>query len=533
MATNDQRPIAVDLFAGAGGMTLGFEQAGFDVLAAVELDPIHASVHEYNFPFWTTICKSVTEITGREIRELSTIGDRDIDVVFGGPPCQGFSMMGKRNFDDDRNSLVSHFLRLVLDLNPKFFVMENVRGITIGKHQKILQTIIEEFKSYGYQVTENYQVLNAAHYGVPQNRRRLFLLGCRQGFTLPNYPQPLTQPLIQKALDSSLKAKAKRGGLGGHPAGLGTAQSVAGTQSKALPDMRLTPLCSADDGADALYSTRSVVQPSLQEKYRGLPPTPTVQDAIGDLPEANNYPELELRDWVIADYGQPSEYASKLRNLTLVDDDYAYQREEALRGESPLSYLRQSASPIRQRSCRDAPASPWLSKKRECKPELLTCSRRTKHTNQTIARFAATIPGTSDRISHFHRLDLNGLCTTLRAGTASNHGAFTSPRPIHPLTPRCITVREAARLHSYPDWFMLHATKWHGFRQIGNSVPPLLAKAVAQEIIKAMEFIPVRPQQIYCLSQTELLHFKMSQAEQYHKLETRAIARRTLVKFNE
>ena len=474
MATNDRRPIAVDLFAGAGGMTLGFEQAGFDVLAAVELDPIHASVHEYNFPFWTTICQSVTEITGREIRELSTIGDRDIDVVFGGPPCQGFSLMGKRNFDDDRNSLVSHFLRLVLDLNPKFFVMENVRGITIGKHQKILQSIIEEFKSHGYQVAENYQVLNAAHYGVPQNRRRLFLLGCRQGLTLPNYPKPSTQPLIQKALDSSL---SERGGL--------ASQRVAGVRA-ANP---FVPVVATDEGGGHPHKL------SLQEKYRGLPPTPTVQDAIGDLPEANNHPELELRDWAVADYGQPSEYASKLRNLTLVDDDYVYQREY--------------------------------------KPELLTCSRRTKHTNQTIARFAATIPGKSDRISHFYRLDLNGLCTTLRAGTASNHGAFTSPRPIHPITPRCITVREAARLHSYPDWFMLHATKWHGFRQIGNSVPPLLAKAVAQEIIKVIEITPVKPKQIYCLSQTELLHFKMSQAEQYHKLETRAIARRTLVKFDE
>ncbi|MGL4883492.1 MAG: DNA cytosine methyltransferase, partial [Waterburya sp.] len=74
------RPIAVDLFAGAGGMTLGFEQAGFDVLAAVELDPIHASVHEYNFPFWKTICQSITETTAKDIRELSAIGDRDIDV---------------------------------------------------------------------------------------------------------------------------------------------------------------------------------------------------------------------------------------------------------------------------------------------------------------------------------------------------------------------------------------------------------------------------------------------------------------------
>ena len=427
MAEKNPRPIAVDLFAGAGGMTLGFEKAGFDVLAAVELDPIHASVHEYNFPFWTTICKSVVDVTAREIRELSAIGDREIDVVFGGPPCQGFSLMGKRNLDDDRNSLVSHFMRLVLDLQPKFFVMENVKGMTIGKHKKILHQAIAEFQHYGYQVQESYQVLNAASYGVPQNRRRLFLIGCRLEFRLPNYPQPLTQP---------------------------PSKSPAQNQH--------------------------------------LPLTPNVQAAIGDIPEANLYPELEWRDWVEADYEQPSQYASKLRDLTPWEHDYSYGREY--------------------------------------NPSLLTCSRRTKHTAQTIARFAATDPGKSDRISHFYRLDLNGLCTTLRAGTASNRGAFTSPRPIHPITPRCITVREAARLHSYPDWFMFHATKWHGFRQIGNSVPPLLAQAVAREIIKTMGITPVKPAQKYKLSQTELLNFKMAQAEEHHNLTTRAIARRQRVK---
>ncbi|MGB5715329.1 MAG: DNA cytosine methyltransferase [Waterburya sp.] len=424
--TDRQRPIAVDLFAGAGGMTLGFEQAGFDVLAAVELDPIHASIHEYNFPFWTTICKSVTQITGGEIRAKSAIGDRDVDVVFGGPPCQGFSLMGKRDLSDDRNSLVFNFLRLVLDLRPKYFVMENVRGITIGKQKQILEKIISEFRASGYQVTENPQVLNAAHYGVPQNRHRLFLLGCRQGLNLPNYPQPKTHPPVNKSDQDN------------------------------------------------------------------LPTTPTVAEAIGDIPEVNHYPELELRDWVAADYGQPSEYASQLRHPVLVKDNYAYGREY--------------------------------------NPQLLTCSRRTKHTDQTIARFATTIPGKSDRISRFHRLDLNGLCITLRAGTASNRGAFTSPRPIHPITPRCITVREAARLHSYPDWFMFHATKWHGFRQIGNSVPPLLAQAVATEILQALEIMPTKPQQQFNLVQTELLQFKMTQAEKYHHLETRAIARRTVTR---
>ena len=422
-----QRPIAVDLFAGAGGMTLGFEQAGFDVLAAVELDPIHASVHDYNFPFWTTICGDVTEISAKEIRERSAIGDRDIDVVFGGPPCQGFSLMGKRDLSDARNSLVFHFLRLVVELQPKLFVMENVRGMTQGKQKKFLETAIAKFQSHGYRIAKP-QVLNAAHYGVPQNRHRLFLLGCRRGINLPSYPQPKT-----------------------NPAGKSTRWN--------------------------------------EEILESLPPTPTVAEAIGDLPEADNYPELQLRDWVVAEHGRPSIYAEQLRYPTLVTDNYAYQRVYNL--------------------------------------ELLTCSRRTRHTAKIMARFADTIPGKSDRVSHFYRLDLNGLCTTLRAGTASNRGAFTSPRPIHPITPRCITVREAARLHSYPDWFRFHATKWHGFRQIGNSVPPLLAQAVAREILKALAIAPTKPDRQYTLTQIELLQFKMSQAEKHHRLETKAIPRRS------
>lgn len=428
MVNNYQRPIAVDLFAGAGGMTLGFEQAGFDVLAAVEFDPIHACVHEYNFPFWTTICKNVTAITGKEIRSSSAIGDRDIDVVFGGPPCQGFSLMGKRNLEDERNSLIDRFVGLVLELRPKFFVMENVRGITIGKAQKILAKAIARLQHQGYQVEEDYQILNAANYGVPQNRHRLFLIGSRCGLSLPGYPKPTTQP-------ANLKSSS------------------------------LTP--------------------------SQLPPTPTVQQALQDLPEVNEYPELEYRDWVVAKYSQPSAYGSKLRNLILLEDDYSYPREYD--------------------------------------PRLLTCSRRTKHTPQTIKRFAATSPGKSDRVSHFYRLDLSGLCSTLRSGTASNRGAYTSPRPIHPTVPRCITVREAARLHSYPDWFRFHATKWHGFRQIGNSVPPLLAKAVAQEIMRALEITPQNPQPSYRLGGTELLELKMTQAKQYYRLDTSPIPRRKIV----
>jgi DNA (cytosine-5)-methyltransferase 1 len=363
------QPIGVDLFAGAGGLSLGFEQAGFSVMAAVEYDPIHAATHEFNFPECATICRSVAEIDGEYIRSHSQIGKRDVDVVFGGPPCQGFSMIGKRAFDDPRNSLVYHFVRIVAELRPKYFLFENVRGLTVGDHKRFLEEIMVEFASKGYAVVQDYKVLNALNFGVPQDRRRLFLYGARKGHSAPKYPVP-THDLPGASMDLGFVKVA-----------------------------------------------------------------PTVWDAIGDLPEADDYEVLLERDWTEARFGEPSEYAKPMR----------------------------SARESRSR-------------------ELLTSSMRTVHTALSKKRFKATAPGATEEVSRFLKLDPAGVCNTLRAGTASDHGAFTSPRPIHPFSPRCITVREAARLHSYPDWFRFHVTKWHGFRQVGNSVPPLLGKAVASEI---------------------------------------------------
>src|ERR1700761_6916588 len=122
------RPIAVDLFSGAGGLSLGFQQAGFDIRAAVEYDPVHCAVHEFNFPNCATICRSVTSIDGKNIRSMSGIDSEDITVVVGGAPCQGFSLIGYRALEDARNKLVSHFVRLVKELKPKYFVFENVKG---------------------------------------------------------------------------------------------------------------------------------------------------------------------------------------------------------------------------------------------------------------------------------------------------------------------------------------------------------------------------------------------------------------------
>jgi DNA (cytosine-5)-methyltransferase 1 len=140
-----------------------------------------------------------------------------------------------------------------------------------------------------------------------------------------------------------------------------------------------------------------------------------------------------------------------------------------------------------------------------------------------MERFLHTTPGTTEPISRFYRLDAQGLSNTLRAGTGSERGAYTSPRPIHPFLPRVISVREAARLHSFPDWFRLHHTKWHGFRQIGNAVPPLLGRAVAAEIRKALRVWPVRMAQPMSLGDTSLLYIDMADATRLFGVSKHAI----------
>ena len=188
LANGNRRPIVVDLFAGAGGLSLGFEQAGFDIAVAVEFDPVHSATHEYNFPCSAVICADVRQLSGDGIRSAAGLGDVEIDVLVGGPPCQGFSLIGHRVLDDPRNDLVFHFLRLVDELQPRAFVMENVAGMATGQHTRLLEELIERFKTIGYSLRLPYQILNAADYGIPQNRRRLFLLGARSDIILPNYP---------------------------------------------------------------------------------------------------------------------------------------------------------------------------------------------------------------------------------------------------------------------------------------------------------------------------------------------------------
>lgn len=411
------RPVGIDLFAGAGGMSLGFEQAGFDIAAAVEIDPVHCAVHKYNFPKTAIIPRSVEGLSGELIRKVAGIGNAQVDCVFGGAPCQGFSLIGHRVLDDPRNKLVSEFVRIVTELEARTFVFENVKGLTVGKHKSFLKELVQAFDDAGYDVRVPWQVLNAGNYGTPQSRERLILMGCRKGEVLPDYPAIMT--------------------------------NISGRK----------------------------------QAHAGVPDGPTCVDALGDLPNADRFQSLVSSDSVrTSGYGEPSQYAEELRCLTNSAWHYGYVRD-------------------------------W-------NPAFLTSSARTQHTDISRRRFSETEPGAVEPISRFFKLPEDGVSNTLRAGTDGARGAFTSPRPIHYRYDRCITVREMARLHGFPDWFRFNVTKWHGARQIGNAVPPPLARAIATKVVEALGIRPTRPEQPLVLGEESLLSLDLSGASAHFGVET-------------
>ena len=315
-----RRPVAVDLFAGAGGFSLGIEQAGFDVLVAVEHDPVHACTYSFNFPLTEVLCMDASTVSSQVILEAayrayeshyrrgseragSPYWNGQIDLVFGGPPCQGFSLIGKRLVNDDRNSLVFQFYRLVTELSPRYFVMENVPGMLVGEHKTLLQQLKTEFKTSGYLVRE--EILSAANFGVPQKRRRLFLIGFQADESPPDFPTP----------------------------------------------------------------------PVLKRVTFGHTYAVSVSEAIADLPDLDNFPELIKTDEVLLSESQLLEMKHKTSHY---------------------------ATLLRSSPCEDTNN---LSYSRLWNPQLLTSSLRTQHSENCIRRFEATLPNQQEPISHLRRLD--------------------------------------------------------------------------------------------------------------------------------
>tara|TARA_R110002049_G_scaffold308762_1_gene513966 strand:- start:160 stop:1287 length:1128 start_codon:yes stop_codon:yes gene_type:complete len=372
----NRQPTAIDLFCGVGGMSLGFEQAGFNVLAAYDAEEFNVQSHNLNFPRSKAFKADLSKQDASDLRKLARIGRRNIDVVFGGPPCQGFSVGGRRDLNDKRNLLVFDFARLVRQFRPSYFVMENVQGLMTEHSKPILDSFLRRVKRAGYGIVEPIRVLNASDFGVPQRRKRTIILGFLKDVPEPEYPD--------KCCDGNLTTH------------------------------------------------RSVVR-----------------DAIADLQiveDHNNFFECDVFAGELPE--TQSIYAKTMRGLIHCPTDFSIPREITV--------------------------------------NRLTGCLRTRHSTTTTRRFKKTKQGTAEPISRYIRLSWDSVAPTLRAGTGVDRGSHTAPRPIHPSVPRCITTREAARLHSFPDWFQFHETRWHGFRQIGNAVPPLLARAVAGKIAEAL-----------------------------------------------
>lgn len=169
---------AIDLFCGCGGLSYGFEKAGYNILLGIDNDSKALETFELNHYGAKSICGDITEVTYEEdIKPL--IGDQKIDVIIGGPPCQGMSLSGPRKFDDPRNKLYLSYIRLVKEIQPKAFVIENVPGLVGLFGGQIKDSIIEMFTEMGYQI--QYKILCAADYGVPQNRKRVVFVGIKKG----------------------------------------------------------------------------------------------------------------------------------------------------------------------------------------------------------------------------------------------------------------------------------------------------------------------------------------------------------------
>jgi DNA (cytosine-5)-methyltransferase 1 len=404
--TSGVRPVAVDLYSGAGGLSLGLEQAGFKVAAAAEFDPIHALTHRFNFPSTPVIARDLGAASVQEIADeiRTVVGNQDIDALVGGPPCQGFSVGGVRDESDERNNQLLRFVDLVVELQPKVFCLENVAGLLEPRFEALRKEAIRRLTIDGqFEVSGFGTPVNAADYGVPQTRRRVLVMGSRVG-EVPKLGDPL--------------------------------------------------------------STRVTVR----DAFEGLP-------SIARYGRLLKSDEVELEeDDLLRMYAARSSYARRLMGLEADPEDRSWARTHS--------------------------------------DTILTNSLRTVHTRKSVQRFARTPQGGVEKISRLFRLDLDGQARTLRAGTGSDRGSHTSPRPIHPEKARVITVREAARLHGYPDWFRFHATNWHGHRQVGNSVPPPLAAAAGRALLAALGVAaPERPAGSLALGDPEWLWYGRAQAE--------------------
>lgn len=360
---------AIDLFCGAGGLSEGFRQAGFHVLAGNDIDEAAAQTFQATHREATFLYGPIKKLTAPQFLKAAGLAKGELNCLVGGPPCQGFSVYNhQRGMHDERSMLFKDYLRIVSGLMPGWVVLENVTGITSAGGGEAVAAILDRLGKLGYQV--EYRILKAEEYGIPQERRRIVFLGNRLGL-------PILWP-----------------------------------------------------------------EPTHGE---GRQPLVTVKDAIFDLPYLENGQDLGITKYRIP---AKSNYQKMLRGDAKFVLNHAAPKLGAINLER-MKHIPQGGS------WRDIPI--------DLLPAGMKKARRCDHTKR------------------YGRMTWDGLASTILTKCDVHWGAY-----IHPEQNRSISVREAARFQSFPDWFEFHGSKTDQYVQVGNAVPPLLGRHIANTIKNTM-----------------------------------------------
>lgn len=385
---------SIDLFAGAGGLSEGLREAGFTSLYANEVVPTYAATYAANHPDTRVESRDIRLVDAAAVRLELGLERGQLDLLAGGPPCQGFSINApKRSEDDRRNHLFREYLRFVEEFNPRAVLIENVPGLVSFANGATLEAILESLRLLGY--AADVQILYAPHYGVPQTRWRTIVIGLRDS---------------ADALSAFPAAERHA------PMRINFTSNFGGRPIVAMP--------------------RSVT----------LSPHTTVADAIGDLPRLRN-----------GESGAPvKEYRTSPQN--------SYQ--EALRAGSDgvMNHEAPRLGAINmERLSHIPPGGNWTDIPFDLLPKGMKAARRSDHTKR------------------YGRVSPEGLASTILTKCDPHWGAY-----FHYDQDRAFTVREAARIQSFPDTFVFTGSKADQYEQVGNAVPPLLGAAVGQSIAGAL-----------------------------------------------
>lgn len=358
----------VDLFCGAGGLSEGFRQAGYHVVAGSDYDEAAGLTFSATHPEAAFLGGRIQDLSVKDIFDATGLKKGELEVLVGGPPCQGYSVYNHgRGVDDPRAGLFREYLRIVKGLKPKWLVMENVSGLTSIADGAIIREIEREMDALGYKV--KWKILKAEQFGVPQERRRIVFIANRIGAPI-NHPEPTHGP--------------------------------------------------------------------------GLKPYVTIWDALSDLPPLEN-----------GDSKGVSRYAGPAKT--------SYQKELRLGAVALLNHSSSRLAEVNVQRMKHIPAGgSWRDIPFDLLPEGMKKAKRSDHTK---------------RYGRPRKTDLS--CTILTKCDV-HWGAY-----IHPVQDRALTVREAARLQSFPDTFGFLGSRTEQYVQVGNAVPPLLGRAIANSLLSA------------------------------------------------